>query len=171
MKKKKSTGTVGAPKKYTPKMLNELGAQLVQFVQRPDVYHMCEWTRSKGRSYGWWKSLKEGNKEILQTYHEQAKEILGHKILKNAFECNNSWAIQTFVPKYLTDIRKEQKDLEEEKLDRQIRFERAKHELGKQSDEEAKAKIDQFDMSINLMKVIKKYEEALIKHGISLDDL
>jgi len=165
-KKKKEPKKLGAPKQYTPAMLKKLGEELVEFVKHPDIYHLCEWTRSKGYSYGWWKSLKDGNKEILQAYHEQAKEILGHKILKNAFECNNSWAIQTFIPKYLGDVKDHLKEQEEEKLDRQKRLEKYKHEIGQTSHETAKAKIDQFDINMELMERVMRYEKLLEQHGL-----
>lgn len=155
--------------KYTEKQLIKLGEELVAYVSLPDVYHLVEWTESKGKCFGWWQKLKQKHK-VLVPYHERAKQILGNKILKNAFQCNNSWAIQTFIPKYLGDVKDHLKEQEEEKLERQMRLEKYRNELGQKSHDEAKAKIDAFDVSMDLMAKLLKYEKLLKENGI-LEDI
>jgi len=150
---------------YDEKTLNKLGKELVDFVQGENIYHLCEWTESKGQSYSWWKELHK-KYGILLAYHKRAKEILGNKILKNAFECNNAWAFQTFIPKYLGDVSDHLKSQEEDKLDRQMRFEKYKTELGIKSHDDVIAKIDDFSMSMDMMQKIVKYEKLLKENGL-----
>lgn len=110
---KKSTR--GRKKEWTDEELHKLGEQLVQHCRRPDVYHIVDFISAKNKSQGWYYRLKREN-EILQPYHERAKEILGNKIVNLAFKCGNNWAIQTFIPRYLKDV----DDYLDQKLQREL---------------------------------------------------
>jgi len=163
--KSKSKLKPARPQKYTEEMLKKLGEEIVEFAQKPNVYHLCEFTSFKGYTYDWWKKLNK-NHPILVPYHNRAREILGNKIVKLAFQNGNNWIIQTFVPRYLKDIDEHLDKKEDKKVERQLRIEKYRSELGLQSVEKLEAKADQLDKSIELMQVaseLRDQNEKLIQ--------
>ena len=92
-----------ARKLYTKKELKALGQSLIDHCARPDVFHLVQWTRHQKKCYDWWMQLTKKH-PILLEYHKRAKEILGGKIVQLAFENGDTWAIRTFIPKYLKDV-------------------------------------------------------------------
>ena len=92
--------TVG---KYTEKELIKLGESLLTCCEKPHVFHIVQWTREQKKCASWWLDLRSRH-PILLGYHNRAREILGGKIVQLAFESGNTWAIQTFIPKYLDDV-------------------------------------------------------------------
>lgn len=168
--KRKSANKKKRSPPYTEEQLHAIGQELVDFVSQDEIFHIVEWTESKGMCVDWWYKLRNKHKYLID-YHERAKSILGNKILKHAFKVNNSWAIQTFVPRYLSDAKKHLSNLEDEKLERQMKLERFRHELGERSDDEQKAKIDNFDDSITLMDENIKLKKLLKSLDIDISNL
>jgi len=152
-KEKKIDIRKGRPFIWTEDKRRELGESLVEFCKKDHVFHIVQWLREQNKTSKWWLKLKQSYPDLV-TYHELAKEILGGKIVQLAFENGNNWAIQTFLPKYLGDLKKHQDQILDEELDRKKKLEEFKAQLGIKSHDDAKAKIDNFDMQAELMKQI-----------------
>jgi len=93
----------GHPKEWTEEKLHALGKQLVEVCKEPDVFHIVDFCRSVDKSSAWFYELLRKN-PTLGIYHDQAKDILGNKILKLAMKAGNPWVIKTMLPKYLRDV-------------------------------------------------------------------
>jgi len=105
----------GVPLIWTDDKLHELGEELVNHCKREDVFHITDFLGVKKRTSTWFYDLIK-KYPLLTDYHEQVREILGNKIVALAFKNGNNWAIQTFIPKYLSDVdeyldKKREKDL------------------------------------------------------------
>lgn len=99
-------GKKGARVKWTEKELHKLGNNLIEHCQLEDVFHITDWTgKVQNKSQQWWYKLIKAYPMLVE-YHERAKEILGNKIVSQAFKSGNTWAVKTFVPKYLSDVKK-----------------------------------------------------------------
>lgn len=155
----------GVPKKWTPEARKELGEEFIAFIGQDHVFHITQWTEHKQSCSAWWYDLVSIYEDIAE-YHCRGKSILGSKIARLAFENGNNWAIQTFLPKYLDDVDAYLEKKEDRKLERQKNLEKYKNELGSKSHEEAGAKIDLFDKSMELAEENIKLRKLLEKHGI-----
>lgn len=152
----------GRPVDWTPAKRKKLGESLIKFCKQDHVFHFVQWTRDQGKAASWWRDLCR-KYEDLDEYHRMAKEILGGKIVQLAFENGNNWAIQTFLPKYLDDVKEYLRADEEAELDRRMRLEKYKNSLNQAKEEEAGAKIEGFDksqeMAYELIRLRKFIEE------------
>lgn len=129
---------------------------------------MVQWTREQNKTSAWWHDLRKKYPDLLD-YHTKAKEILGGKILRNAFEHGNSWAIQTFLPMYLSDLKEKIVADAEFELDRRMRLEKYKNSLNQAREDEAIAKIDNFDQSTELAYELIKMKKFMASKGIGLE--
>jgi len=157
---------------WTEDKLIKLGEELISFVTNNPVFHISKFTESKQHHTTWWYWLM-GKHPILKDYHKRAVEILGNRIAENGFGANNPWLIQKFIPCYFNDVKNALTSEIDEEYERRLKFqkhvEKYKHELSQKSDEEMKAKIDSFDISMTMMQKLMHYEKLLKEHGI-LDD-
>ncbi len=134
------------PKKYSPKDIQELGEELCTFCEGKGVFHLVQFTREKGKTYNWWTKLYDSYPDLLP-YHQRANEILGGKLVQLAFENGSPWAIQTFIPMYLKDVKKHLR----EESDHQIEMK----EKAKRSGDEAVN-----EQAAELVGTMKEYIET-----------
>lgn len=161
MAEKKKTGR---PTEWTPKKLEKLGKELHDYCKRPDVWHISEFeVGEKGQSPGWLKMIANRHKQF-RAILQGAKHILGQKMVRTSMDGNgNNWVIGKFVPMYLKDVDDFDEDKKDKQLDRELKKEKYKHELGAAKHEEAGAKIDAFDKATELAMENKRLREELEK--------
>lgn len=123
--------TIGRHKKYSSKDIENLGEDLIEYCKKDHVFHLVQWTRKQNKCYDWWLSLQKNYPDLV-VYHKRAKEILGGKIIQLAFESGNKWAIQTFIPMYVSDVWEFMK--EKIKVEASARAEATKEALMKNPD-------------------------------------
>lgn len=101
----------GRPTKWTPTKLKELGEELLEFVQRPDVWHLSKFCIHKKAGETFLHDIATSHPSFSQ-YIEQARLILGNKYVDRAMagKSVSNWAVQTVVPMYLKDIKQHKLD-------------------------------------------------------------
>ena len=156
---------VGRPAEWTPKKRQELGESLVEFCKLDHVFHLVQWTREQGKTAAWWHDMRQKYPDLIE-YHLKAKDILGGKILQLAFESGNNWAIQTFIPKYLTDVQNHLDKNADKEYARKKHFEKYKNSLNQAREDEAVALITNFDKSQELMIEMLKMKDFLKQKGL-----
>ena len=161
MVKKESKKKVGRPEEWTEKKLEELKKELLEYLKRPDVYHIAHFeVHEKGMVPGWLKSIGTRHPKFRPILR-MAQAILGLKIMEMAQQGKgDKFITNTFIPFYLRDIDEYKESIKDKDLDRDLKKEKFKYELGSKKDEEAGAKIDMFDDGAKLAyEVIKLREE------------
>jgi len=148
------------PLVWTEEKRKELGESLVEFSKLDHVFHLVQWTREQNKTSAWWYDMQQKYPDLVE-YHEQAKEILGGKIMRLAFENGNNWAIQTFLPIYLKDLKKHLDQNQDEEYARKKDLEKYKNSLNQAREDEALAKIERFDKSQELMVQMMKLMDFL----------
>lgn len=161
MEEKKVKKKHGRPAEWTPKKLEELGKELLEYLKRPNVYHIAHFEiHEKKNVPGWLKSIGTRHPSFRPIL-KAAQGILGLKIMEMAQEGKgNNFIINKFIPYYLRDFHENEESIKDEDLGRDLKKEKFKYELGGKKDEEAGAKIDIFNESAKLAyEVIKLKEE------------
>ena len=155
----------GKPIIWTEEQRQKLGEELIDFVQMDHVFHLIQWTREKEKSYDWWQALLKSYPDLI-VYHKRAKEILGGKLLQKAVEYGSPWVIQTFIPMYIDDVEDFFELRKDREHQRDLERETHKHKLNLVSEEGAKAKADDMNISIELMEEVVRLRKIVEKHQV-----
>ena len=88
---------------WTDETCTTLGEEMIEFVSRPGVWHLCEFTAFKKKTQHWLNAIAASN-EVFSEYLVRAREILGHKLFKQAVEKNcSTFVVTRWMPVWLSD--------------------------------------------------------------------
>lgn len=137
---------------WTGDKIEKLGKELVSYVSKDGIYHICSFLAHKHMlAQTYYDMVKRY--PLLAEYHGVAMEILAHKLIKASMEKSpNQWVIKTYLPRYMND----RKQLEDESY---------RDELIK-----AKAKLEAIDNAVSNKGAISEYIESQKAIKKILDD-
>lgn len=163
-KPRKNKPGAGRPVEWTSEKLKVLGEELIAYCLRPDVWHVSEFELLEKKQCSGWLNQIATRQPEFHSFLKGAKEILAQKMVKTAMDGGgNNWVIGKFVPMYMKDVDDHEEGKKDKQLERDLKKEKYKYELGAAKDEEAEAKIDTFDKSAQLAYENKKLRDEIAK--------
>lgn len=97
---------VGRKPIWTPEAMAELRKELIEFVERPDVWHISAFCLHKGKSHNFLNNIEAYHPEFSDTISD-AHRILGNKMLRYCMETKQaSKAIDLCMAYYLGERRR-----------------------------------------------------------------
>jgi hypothetical protein len=131
----------GAPLKWTPEALENLKKELMEFVERPDVWHLSAFCLHKKMSQNFLNNIEAYHPEFSEVI-EAAHRVLGNRMLRHCMETKqSSKAIDLCMIHYLGERRRV---LKEKKEDATVTAEAAREVMMKDPDHPFWAQFTQF---------------------------
>ena len=94
---------------YTQEQLQEIAEDLLDYAENSKSIHLAPWCRKKGFCLSWLNKLADYH-PIIKDAHNQAKELLGGKVLNSSFYGEGNATVgMAYLPIYDKDF----KDLKE----------------------------------------------------------